>query len=139
MLLASRERELVVDAFRCAAHGVIFRDEPLSKCIHAVHRGQVWAISEHLGYLLEALARMKPMNLQDARGANLLSKREETVARLVAEGLTNREISNELRLSEHTVRNYLLGIFDKLGVSSRVGLVLYCLQDRRAGTVEFVS
>jgi DNA-binding NarL/FixJ family response regulator len=58
---------------------------------------------------------MKPMNLQDARGANLLSKREETVARLAAEGLTNREISNELHLSEHTVRNYLLGIFDKLG------------------------
>ena len=78
MLLASRERALVIDAFRCGAHGVVFRDEPLEtllKCIHAVHRGQVWAISEHLGYLLEALARMKPMNLQDARGANLLSKR----------------------------------------------------------------
>jgi DNA-binding NarL/FixJ family response regulator len=37
MLLASRERELVVDAFRCGAHGVIFRDEPL-ETIHAVHR-----------------------------------------------------------------------------------------------------
>jgi two-component system, NarL family, nitrate/nitrite response regulator NarL len=113
MLLASRERELVVEAFRCGAHGAIFRDEPLetlSKCIHAVHRGQVWANSEQLGHLLEALARMKPMNLRDARGANPLSKREETVARLVAEGLTNREISNELRLSEHTVHNHLFGI-----------------------------
>lgn len=93
---------------------MVFRDEPLEtllKCIHAVHRGQVWAISEHLGYLIEALAWMKPMNLQDVRGANLLSKREETVARLVAEGLTTREISNELRLSEHTVRDYLLGDF----------------------------
>jgi DNA-binding NarL/FixJ family response regulator len=70
MLLASRERELVAEAFRCGAHGVIFRDEPLeplSKCIHAAHRGQVWANGEQLGYLLEALARMKPMNLRDAR------------------------------------------------------------------------
>jgi FixJ family two-component response regulator len=76
--------------------------------------------------LIEALARMKPMNLQDARGANLLSKREETVARLVAEGLTNREISNELRLSEHTVHNYLLGDFRQTaGVVTRgIGALL---------------
>jgi len=76
--------------------------------------------------LIEALARMKPMNLQDARGANLLSKREETVARPVAEGLTNREISNELRLSEHTVRNYFLGDFRQTaGVVSRgIGALL---------------
>lgn len=133
MLLSSRERGLVIDAFRSGAHGVIFRDEPLetlSKCIHAVHQGQVWANSQHLGYLLEALAQVKPLRLQDARGANLLSKREEKVVRLVAEGLTNRQISVELALSEHTIRNYLFKIFDKLGVSTRVELVLYCLQEK---------
>jgi DNA-binding NarL/FixJ family response regulator len=133
MLLSSRERGLVIDAFRSGAHGVIFRDEPLetlSKCIHAVHQGQVWANSQHLGYLLEALAQVKPLRLQDAHGANLLSKREEKVVRLVAEGLTNRQISVELVLSEHTIRNYLFKIFDKLGVSTRVELVLYCLQEK---------
>jgi DNA-binding NarL/FixJ family response regulator len=141
MLLSSRERGLVIDAFRSGAHGVIFRDEPLetlSKCIHAVHQGQVWANSQHLGYLLEALAQVKPLRLQDARGANLLSKREEKVVRLVAEGLTNRQISVELGLSEHTIRNYLFKIFDKLGVSTRVELVLYCLQEKPA-QVELVS
>jgi DNA-binding NarL/FixJ family response regulator len=140
MLLASRERELVIDAFRCGARGVIFRDEPLeilSKCIHAVHQGQVWANSKHLGYLLETLSRTKPMHLQDAQGANLLSKREEAVVRLVADGLTNRQISSELTLSEHAVRNYLFRIFDKLGVSTRVELVLYCLQEKRP--IELVS
>jgi DNA-binding NarL/FixJ family response regulator len=133
MLLSSRERASIVDAFRSGAHGVIFRDEPfetLSKCIHAVHEGQVWANSQHLGYLLEALAQVKPLRLRDARGANLLSQREEKVVRLVAEGLTNRQISTELGLSEHTVRNYLFKIFDKLGVSTRVELVLYCLQEK---------
>lgn len=142
MLLASRDRELVIDAFRCGAHGVIFRDEPLetlSKCIHAVHQGQVWANSVHLGYLLEVLGQTKAIHLHDARGANLLSKREESVVRLVADGMTNKAISSELRLSEHTVRNYLFRIFDKLGVSSRVELVLYCMQDRPAATVQFVS
>jgi DNA-binding NarL/FixJ family response regulator len=137
MLLDSRERDLVIDAFRCGARGVVFRDEPLEtlgKCIHAVHRGQVWANSQQLGYILEALSLTMPVRLQDARGMNLLSKREETVVRQVAEGMTNREISVRLKLSEHTVRNYLFRIFDKLGVSTRVELVLYCLQERHNGS-----
>ena len=91
MLLASRERDLVIDAFRRGAHGVIFRAEPLetlSKCIHAVHRGQVWANSEHLGCLLDALGHANPPHLEDAHTLNLLSKRDENVVRLVSEGLT---------------------------------------------------
>jgi DNA-binding NarL/FixJ family response regulator len=104
-----------------------------------VHQGQVWANSEHLGYLLDALGHAKPLHLQDSRGLNLLSKREENVVRLVSEGLTNRQISSDLGLSEHTVRNYLFRIFDKLGVSTRVELVLYCLQDRPAAQVAMVS
>jgi DNA-binding NarL/FixJ family response regulator len=43
------------------------------------------------------------------------------------EGLTNREIANQLELSEHTVKNYIFRIFDKLGVSSRVELILYAM------------
>ena len=39
--------------------------------------------------------------------------------------MRNQEIALKLHLSEHTVRNYLLRIFDKLGISSRVELVLY--------------
>jgi two-component system nitrate/nitrite response regulator NarL len=71
-----------------------------------------------------------PFRFEDSNGVKLLTKRERDVARLVAEGLTNRGISTQLGLSEHTVRNYLLRIFDKLGVSTRVELVLYCLQER---------
>jgi DNA-binding NarL/FixJ family response regulator len=71
------------------------------------------------------------MRLQDARGIYLLSKREEDVVRLVAQGLMNREISVQLGLSEHTVRNYLFRVFDKLGISTRVELVLYYLQERQ--------
>jgi two-component system, NarL family, nitrate/nitrite response regulator NarL len=67
----------------------------------------------------------------------LLSEREESVARLVADGPTNKAIF-ELQLSEHTVRNYPFRIFGKLGVSSRVQLVLYCMENRPAGVVEFV-
>lgn len=134
MLLDSRDRQHVIDTFRAGARGVVFRDEPLEilcRCIHAVHQGQVWANSQQLGYVLEALTETMPLHLRDARGVALLSPREEDVAKLVSEGMTNREISVKLGLSEHTVRNYLFHVFDKLGVSTRVELVLYCLQERQ--------
>ena len=54
-----------------------------------------------------------------------LTPRERDVVRLVADGMRNQEIAVQLNLSEHTVRNYLLRVFDKLGISSRVELVLY--------------
>jgi len=137
MLLDSRDREPVIDAFRSGAHGVIFRDEPiktLGKCIHAVHQGQVWANSQHLGYVLDALSHAMPFRFRDARGLELLSKREQDVVKLVAEGMANKEISARLGLTGHSVRNYIFRIFDKVGVSTRVELVLYCLQERQYGS-----
>jgi len=67
------------------------------------------------------------MSFLSANGDALLSARELDVVRCVAEGLSNREIAQRLSLREHTVKNYLFRIFDKLGVSSRVEVVLYAL------------
>jgi DNA-binding CsgD family transcriptional regulator len=67
----------------------------------------------------------RPLKIRSAGGMALLTPRERDVVRLTAEGMRNQEISVKLNLSEHTVRNYLLRIFDKLGISSRVELVLY--------------
>jgi len=118
----------VVQAFRCGAHGIFSRTESsksLAKSICSVHHGQVWANSVELQYVIEALRTPEPMRLLDSVGEPILSKREQDVVRCVAEGLSNREIANRLGLTEHTVKNYLFRIFDKLGVSSRVEVVLY--------------
>ncbi|HZQ68802.1 MAG TPA: response regulator transcription factor [Terriglobales bacterium] len=128
MLIDSSERSQVVEAFRAGARGVFSRSESLkalAKCIHCVNLGQVWANSKELRYLLEALGEALPMRMIDSRGAALLSRREQEVVRCVAEGLSNREIAQRLGLTEHTVKNYLFRIFDKLGVSKRVEVVLY--------------
>lgn len=128
MLLDASERGQVVEAFRAGARGVFCRSESLkalAKAIHCVSQGQVWANSKELRYLLEALGEALPLRVIDARGAELLSRREQEVVRCVAEGLSNREIAQRLGLTEHTVKNYLFRIFDKLGVSKRVEVVLY--------------
>jgi DNA-binding NarL/FixJ family response regulator len=129
VLLDASERASVVEAFRAGAQGVFCRTEPfrlLGKCIQCVHQGQVWASSNELKYLLEALANPTLASFQTADGS-LLSARETDVVRCLVEGLTNREIAQRLKLTEHTVKNYLFRIFDKLGVSSRVEVVLYAL------------
>jgi two-component system nitrate/nitrite response regulator NarL len=128
LLMDISHASAVVEAFRCGAQGIFSRTESskiLAKCIHSVHRGQVWANSAELGYVIGALKDSEPMRLVEAGGGAILSKREQDVVRCVAEGLSNREIATRLKLTEHTVKNYLFRIFDKLGVSSRVEVVLY--------------
>jgi DNA-binding NarL/FixJ family response regulator len=128
MLLDTSDRSQVVEAFRAGCRGVFSRSESmklLAKCIYCVSQGQVWANSRELLYLLEALGEALPLRMINAKGAALLSRREQEVVRCVAEGLSNREIAQRLGLTEHTVKNYLFRIFDKLGVSKRVEVVLY--------------
>jgi two-component system, NarL family, nitrate/nitrite response regulator NarL len=129
MLLDASERTAVIEAFRAGAQGVFCRTEPfrlLAKCIQCVDAGQVWASSSELQFVLEALTQPALAHLS-SNGKSLLSAREIDVVRCLAEGLTNREIARRLKLTEHTVKNYLFRIFDKLGVSSRVEVVLYAL------------
>src|SRR5205823_4710894 len=64
------------------------------------------------------------------------SKREMEVVRCLAEGLTNREIANRLGLSQHTIKNYLFRIYDKLGVSSRLELLFMTLTQAGAAQPE---
>lgn len=131
VLLDTLERAIVVEAFRCGARGVFCRSDSfqaLCKCILCVQQGQVWASSAELQFLLEALVEPAPIATRDLPGSRPLSKREEEIARLVAEGCSNRQISERLDLSEHTIKNYLFRVFEKLGVSTRVELTLYALK-----------
>jgi DNA-binding NarL/FixJ family response regulator len=133
VLLDSSEKPLVIEAFRSGALGVFSRDEPfdvLCKCIHKVHGGEVWANNQDLQFMVESLAKDASPSITDSKGVRLLTKRELSLVQLVAEGRTNRDISRELNLSEHTVRNYLFRIFNKLGTSNRLELALYVINQR---------
>ncbi len=131
LLFDRDEAQVVVPAFRAGARGVfcVGQDEfkNLCRCVDRVHAGQVWADSAQLTQVLDTFSRHPMGPVVSTGGLQLLTKREEDIVRLVEDGLTNREIARELHLSEHTVRNNLFRIFDKLGVSTRVELALYAV------------
>jgi DNA-binding NarL/FixJ family response regulator len=133
MLFEQPDRDMVVTAFGGGARGVLCTGqcefEMLCRCVKQVYAGQIWANSTELGWALETLTAMssKPAHHDPLFGLAQLSKREEEVVRLLAGGNTNRKIANSLNLSEHTVKNYLFRIFDKLGVASRAELLVFTL------------
>src|SRR6267143_809609 len=129
-LLDSDERTLVIDAFRAGARGVFCRDDCLQvlpKCIRKVHEGQIWVSNSELEFLITFIANARPTQLIETGSMSLLTPREAEVARLVAEAMPNQEIALKLGVNEHTVRNYVFRIFEKLGLSNRVELALYAV------------
>ena len=118
MLLDQPDRESVISAFRCGARGVFSRRQDISEfidCIEHVRKGGIWAGKLATNYLLEAFKSIPAPNVISSGASPALTKREAQVVRCAAEGKTNRTIANELGLSEHTIKNYLFRVFEKLG------------------------
>ena len=143
LLLDDYDRELVVNSLRAGARGLFclasMPFKSLCRCITSVHQGQYWTNTEQMRYVIDALSIGPSVRLINSRGQVVLTPREEQTVNLVTEGLNNREIARELNLKENTVKKSLLRIYDKLGVSNRVELVLYALshwQERSRESVE---
>jgi DNA-binding NarL/FixJ family response regulator len=131
LLVESYDRDLVVSAFRSGARGIFCISDAhfrlLCRCIERVAHGQIWANTEQLSFLFDLITEVPSLRVLNSSGRQMLTSREEQVVALVAEGLSNRQAAAELKLSEHTVKKYLFRIFDKLGISSRVELVIYAV------------
>ncbi len=120
--------ELVVNAFRMGARGVFSRERPIAEfldCIEHVGKGFIWAGRQEANALLDAVKSIPAPNLLAPMKSLPLSARELQTVLCAATGKTNKSIATELGLSEHTVKNYMFRAFEKLGVSSRVELLLY--------------
>jgi len=126
ILLEMNTPESVIGAFRCGASGVFCRSESLSEltnCLERVSRGEVWASPTHSEFLLEALRSTPSCEGIEAGKIDQLSRREFQVVEHAAQGESNKQIADRLGLSEHTVKNYLFHVFEKLGVSNRMELL----------------
>jgi two-component system nitrate/nitrite response regulator NarL len=128
LLLNQPTHELVINAFRSGARGVFSRQRAMEEfvdCIKHVAKGSIWAGRQETSVLLDAFKSIPAPNVQVSSESPELTVRELQVVQCAAKGKTNKTIASELRLSEHTVKNYLFRAFEKLGVSNRVELLFY--------------
>jgi two-component system nitrate/nitrite response regulator NarL len=122
VLLEPHRDDTVLDFLRAGANGIFEKEglpELLRHCVRAVSQGETWLGNRYVTLLIKFLATATTLPDIKANGTAGLTKREREVLELLVQGHSNREISKRMSLSEHTVKNYVFHIFDKIGVSSR--------------------
>lgn len=129
VLTAAEDDRDVIRAMQLGARGVVLKQsvsDLLLKSIRKVYEGEIWLDNRIKADVINAFKQS--VELGRPRERPLLSDREKEIVQLVAQGFRNREIGEKLSISEQTVKNHLHNIFDKVGVSDRLELVLYAIR-----------
>jgi len=117
------EDSAIFGAMRAGASGYLLKDteaEELSRAIKAAAAGQV--------YLSPQAAARLVREVRAPGSPEILTQRETEVLRLLAQGLANKEIAQELGIGEKTVKTHVSNILSKLGVLSRTQAALHAVQ-----------
>lgn len=142
MLTTFNDRSLISDALAAGANGYLLKDAHAVDVINAiksVHEGHILISADVARSLSEGSpARPTAQRASMPEGAALegLSPREIDVLQLLAEGKTNREISESLHLSEKTVRNYVSHVYDVLNLHSRTRAALWATENLKSDRSE---
>jgi DNA-binding NarL/FixJ family response regulator len=130
VLSGTRDRELLDQAVLQGAHGVVGKDaapDILLKAVHKVHQGELWLEHGMLGRLLDQIrhpSQQPPLTTADPLGS--LTAKERKICELLAAGsAVNKSLAKQLFISDHTLRNHLTTIYQKLGVSNRLDLYMF--------------
>ena len=131
LLTAAAEKEQIVEALQLGARGVVLKDSAtqlLLKAIHTVMRGEYWVGREEVSNLVQYLRTQLQSTQDTARQKKFgLTPRELNIVSAVVAGFANKEIAEHFKISEDTVKHHLSNIFDKLGVSTRLELALFAV------------
>jgi two-component system, NarL family, nitrate/nitrite response regulator NarL len=142
ILTGVRDPDAYSQAIRLGASGLLLKEKAadvLIKAIEKVHAGEVWFDRSMIGNVLTEMSRADGTRSMSSRLTEMsrdpeaakiatLTEREREVSALIGEGLKNKQIASRLFISETTVRHHLTSIFDKLGVSDRLELIIYTFQ-----------
>jgi len=132
LLTAEIDRRETIEALQLGARGVVLKQSAtqiLYKCVRAVMSGEYWVGNERVADIVQTL-REHARQAEAPPPVTTLTRRELQIVAAVVEGASNRDIGQQLRLSEQTVKNHLSHIFDKVGVSNRLELALYAVHHR---------
>ncbi len=118
-----------VELYRRGVRGVVPRSispDLLIKCVRKIAAGETWIDNQSISWVIEAY-RSQATTLTNPRTQPKLSKKELAIISCITRGMRNKEIAYQIGTTEQVIKNYLRKVYDKLGVSDRLELALYCL------------
>jgi DNA-binding NarL/FixJ family response regulator len=118
-----------VELYRRGVRGVVPRSispDLLIKCVQKIADGETWIDNQSISWVIEAY-RSQATTLTDPKVQPKLSKKELAIISCITRGMRNKEIAYQIGTTEQVIKNYLRKVYDKLGVSDRLELALYCL------------
>ena len=127
---AENDESSAVELFRCGIRGIIPRSispDMLVKCVRKIAAGETWIDNQSVNRVIEAY-RSHATSLTSPHKRPHLTPKEFAIITCITQGKRNKEIAYELGTTEQVIKNYLRKIYDKLGVSDRLELALYCLR-----------
>jgi two-component system nitrate/nitrite response regulator NarL len=131
LLSAAVEKNQIVEALQLGARGVVLKDSAtqiLLKSIRAVMNGEYWVGRESVSNLVQYLRTLVDSSASESKNKRFgLTPRELEVVSAVVAGYANKEIAQHFKISEDTVKHHLSNIFDKVGVSTRLELALFAV------------
>ncbi len=121
-----------VELYRRGVRGIISRTispDLLVRCVRRIAAGETWIDNQSVNWVIEAY-RAQAAALVSPRSQPRLSPKEMSIIACITQGKRNKEIAFQLGTTEQVIKNYLRKIYDKLGVSDRLELALYCLHNK---------
>ena len=118
-----------VELYRRGVRGVVPRSitpDLLVKCVRKIAEGETWIDNQSISWVIDAY-RSQATSLTNPRVQPKLSKKEIAIIGCITRGMRNKEIAYQIGTTEQVIKNYLRKVYDKLGVSDRLELALYCL------------
>ncbi len=118
-----------VELYRRGVRGVVPRSiapDLLIKCVRKIAAGETWIDNRSISWVIEAY-RSQATALVNPRSRPHLTTKEIAIITCITRGMRNKEIAYHVGTTEQVIKNYLRKIYDKLGVSDRLELALYCL------------
>jgi two-component system, NarL family, nitrate/nitrite response regulator NarL len=121
-----------VELYRRGVRGIVNRSispDLLVRCVRRIAAGETWIDNQSVNWVIEAY-RAQAAALVSPRSQPRLSPKELSIITCITQGKRNKEIAFQLGTTEQVIKNYLRKIYDKLGVSDRLELALYCLHNK---------
>jgi DNA-binding NarL/FixJ family response regulator len=123
------DEDNIVELYRRGVRGVVPRSispDLLIKCVRKIADGETWIDNQSISWVIEAY-RSQASTLTSPRVLPKLTKKELAIISCITRGMRNKEIAYQIGTTEQVIKNYLRKVYDKLGVSDRLELALYCL------------